>query len=48
MFSIFSNDDEDGTVKRKKKDTVLVLPDANTSKKRKSNVKFMKAKPREN
>jgi penicillin-binding protein 1A len=48
MFGIFSNNDEEGTVKRKRKDTVLVLPDANTNKKRKpSNVKFMKLKPRD-
>ncbi|WP_119271357.1 transglycosylase domain-containing protein [Taklimakanibacter deserti] len=49
MFSIFSNDDDSGKkAKRKRKDTVLVLPDANTKKKRKSsNVKFMKLKPRD-
>ena len=47
MFSIFSNDDDGGKAKRKRKDAVLVLPDANTKKKRKSNVKFMKLKPRE-
>ena len=47
MFSIFNSDDDSGA-KRKRKDTVLVLPDANTKKKRKSNVKFMKLKPREN
>jgi hypothetical protein len=48
MFSIFSNDDDNGKAKRKRKDTVLVLPDANTKKKRKSsNVKFMKLKPRD-
>jgi len=47
MFSIFSNDDNEGKAKRKKRDATLVLPDANTSKKRKSNVKFLKLKPRD-
>jgi penicillin-binding protein 1A len=48
MFSIFNSDD-DGGAKRKRKDTTLVLPDANTKKKRKSsNVKFMRLKPRDN
>jgi penicillin-binding protein 1A len=47
MFGIFSNDDEEGSVKRKRKDSVLVLPDANTNKKRKSNVKYMNVKPRD-
>jgi hypothetical protein len=47
MFSIFNSDDS-SKAKRKRKDTVLVLPDANTKKKRKSNVKFMRLKPREN
>lgn len=47
MFSIFNSDDNGGA-KRKRKDSALVLPDANTKKKRKSNVKFMKLKPREN
>ncbi len=36
MFSIFGNDDK-RKAKRKKKDAVLVLPDANTNKKRKPN-----------
>jgi penicillin-binding protein 1A len=48
MFSIFSNDDNEGKARRKKRDATLVLPDANTSKKRKSNVKFLKLKPRDN
>lgn len=48
MFSIFGSNDDDGKAKRrKKKDTVLVLPDANTKKKRKSNVKFMRLKARD-
>ena len=48
MFGIFGNEDDEGKAKRKRKDTVLVLPDANTKKKRKpSNVKFMKIKPKD-
>ncbi|MGE0004917.1 MAG: transglycosylase domain-containing protein [Parvibaculaceae bacterium] len=45
MFSIFGDDDDNRKTKRKRKDSVLVLPDANTKKKRRSNVKFMKLKP---
>jgi penicillin-binding protein 1A len=47
MFSIFSSNDDEGSVKRKRKDSVLVLPDANTNKKRKSNVKYMNVKSRD-
>ncbi len=42
MFSIFSNDDNEGKAKRKKKkDATLVLPNTNTKKKRKSNGNFL-------
>ena len=49
MFSIFSDDDEGSSkARRKKKDAVLVLPDTNTSKKKRgSNVKYQKIKPKD-
>lgn len=44
MFSIFSDDDNQGKAKRKKKkkDATLVLPNTNTKKKRKSNDNFLR------
>lgn len=49
VFSIFGGGDNENKTrtKRKRKDSVLVLPDANTNKKRNSNVKYMRIKPRD-
>jgi penicillin-binding protein 1A len=46
MFGIFKGDDDEADASRNN-EGVLILPDANTKKKRKSNVKYQKIKPRD-